>query len=209
MDKKLKEMLDLSKLNKATEIEKRFEEISRLLFQEYRIKKGEVLYDFLQIEFYYYTKGHEDVITYPRTTDAGKWFFHSSGVDLTFLSECKNPDFLKSEEVNDNYFGGILIQAIRKKDEKGVVSDIIGPQKTTWELFDCFDAFEMKREEFPLIVSKTKEEKELERRKRKITFNKNDEKEILKAKQRFDKGYPKFLDFLEADYQFIFKNKND
>lgn len=197
---KIKELLDLSRLNKV-EIEKRFEEIAKLLLQEYQIKKGVNLYDFLQIEFYYYTKGHEDVITYPRTIEAGKWYFHPSGVDLTFLSKCTNHDFLESDEVGSDYFGGILIKAI-KKNGKHIIE---GPQKTSWELFDCFDAFEMKREEFPLIVSKTKEEKEIKRKRRKITFNKNNETDILKAKKRFDKGYFKFIDFLESEYQFYVK----
>ncbi len=194
---RVKELLDLRRLN-TVEIEERFEEIANLLLQEYQIKKGADMYDFLQIEFYYYAKEHEDVITYPRTIEAGKWFFHSSGVDLTFLSKCENRDFLESDGVGNDYFGGILIKAI-KKNGKDVIE---GHQKTSWELFDYFDAFEMKKEEYPLIIRKAKEEKVIKKGKRKITFNENKDTDKIRAEKRFKKGYLKFIDFLGAEYQF-------
>lgn len=38
------------------------------------------------IEFYLYTSSHKDIITYPRNSEAGQCFFHSSGVDISFES---------------------------------------------------------------------------------------------------------------------------
>jgi len=78
------------------------------------IKKGNLEYAIVEIEFYLFTNDHQDVITYPRVADAGRWFFHQSGVDLTFQSrdieEDKDGNFTFEENAS---FGGILIRAIR------------------------------------------------------------------------------------------------
>lgn len=61
-----------------------FEEIARLLMNNFVIAKGNVKYEIVEIEFYLYTPQHPDIITYPRAISAGRWYFHPSGVDLTF-----------------------------------------------------------------------------------------------------------------------------
>lgn len=182
----LQDLLDLRNVN-IGELENRFKNIAQLLFQEYHIKKGNDIYDFIEIEFYYYTKGHEDIITYPRTIDAGKWYFHPSGVDLSLHSDAES-------------YGGILIKSIKHGDEI-----INGPLKSSWELFDAFDAFKMKSDEYPLIVHKEKTEKTILKRKRKITFNKDNDADKEKAKNRLKNDYSKFIDFLDAEYQFYVK----
>ncbi|MDR0970927.1 MAG: hypothetical protein LBM25_00905 [Bacteroidales bacterium] len=137
----LRNLLDLS--NVATnKIEERFKEIADLLFKEYCIKKGKDQYKFLEIEFYYYTKGFEDIITYPRNAKSGKWFFHNSGVDITFESD-----------ITKHYFGGILIRSLLKNDE----NVIKGPLNCLDSLFDIIDAFELEKKDLPLIVKNENE----------------------------------------------------
>lgn len=50
----LRDLLDLSNVE-INNIEQRFEEIAKHLFQGYCIKKGNDQYKLLEIEFYYYT----------------------------------------------------------------------------------------------------------------------------------------------------------
>jgi len=106
-----------------------FTEIARELMCNYKIIKGTAEYDIVEIEFYLFTPDNKDVITYPRITNEGRWFFHPSGVDLTFKSE-KATD-------NESVFGGILIRGIKRNDGKF----IFGPNKCVDELWDEFDAF--------------------------------------------------------------------
>jgi hypothetical protein len=141
----LKKLLDLSKLKSSNVIEDCFRKVAKELFQNYHIEKGEnCFYDFVEIEFYYYSEGHQDVITYARTANAGDWFFHNSGVDIAFKS------------VNDKEcYGGILIRGIKKGD-----AVIAGPLNCVDELFDKFTALEIPKD-FPIITlkeNKTNEE---------------------------------------------------
>lgn len=183
------ELIDLLDLKDVSieNLKNRFTEIAKLLFQEYQIKKGKEIYEFSEIEFYYYTKGHEDVITYPRTIDAGKWFFHSSGVDLSFKSDSKS-------------YGGILIKSIKHGNE---TTD--GPLKSSWILFDLFDAFEIKSDEYPLIVRKEKTKKNILTKKRNIKFNKDSDADNEKAKKKYKDDFQKFINFLDVEYLFYTK----
>ena len=63
-----------------------FSSIAKTLMGKYIIKKGNSRYRIVEIEFYAFSNSQKDYITYPRATDAGQWFFHQSGVDLTFDS---------------------------------------------------------------------------------------------------------------------------
>ena len=49
-------------------LEAKFDEIAEILLTKTKIKKGALSYDILDIEFYLFCKGHEDIITYPRIT---------------------------------------------------------------------------------------------------------------------------------------------
>ena len=91
----------LACLQDKNEILTEFEEAAKLLMNLCSIKKGEKEYEIVDVEFYMYNSQHPDVITYPRDMMMGRWFFHPSGVDLTFDS---TPD----------RFGGILIRGILK-----------------------------------------------------------------------------------------------
>jgi len=115
----LKNLLSLEGQN----IPEQFDIIAKELFQNCQIVKGDKVYDFWEIEFYYFNQSHKDVIAYPRTTNAGLWFFHVSGVDITFQS------------VDGEFYGGILIRGIKERDGE-IIS---GPVRCVDKLFDVFD----------------------------------------------------------------------
>ena len=129
----------LACLQDKKEILTEFEETAELLMNLCSIQKGEKEYEIVDIEFYMYNSQHPDVITYPRVMEMGRWFFHSSGVDLTFHS---TPD----------RFGGILIRGIRNVNDDN--DQILGPHKCVDALWDNFNAFDNQYDtEYPIITS--------------------------------------------------------
>lgn len=119
-----------------------FESIAQELLTSYVIQKGEVKYRLTDIEFYLYHDGHKDIITYPRISPTGSWFFHSSGVDITFESDVFFPKHSKKPRLTTNaFFGGILIRGIEKIEPSGKNEPFKGPMLSCDELFDQFDAF--------------------------------------------------------------------
>lgn len=129
----------LAFLQDKKEILTEFEEAAEFLMNLCSIQKGEKEYEIVDIEFYMYNSHHPDVITYPRVMEMGRWFFHSSGVDLTFHS---TPD----------KFGGILIRGIRNVNDDN--DQILGPQKCVDALWDNFNAFDNQYDtEYPVILS--------------------------------------------------------
>lgn len=129
----------LACLQDKNEILTEFKEAAELLMNLCSIQKGEKEYEIVDIEFYMYNSHHPDVITYPRVMDMGRWFFHSSGVDLTFHS-------------TPNRFGGILIRGIRNVNDDN--DQILGPQKCVDALWDNFNAFDNQYDtEYPIISS--------------------------------------------------------
>ena len=129
--------------------------LANYLMNNFQIKKGDRLYWMTDIEFYVYTDSHRDIITYPRNCEAGRWFFHPSGVDITFKSKVDFKEHPKKHQLmpfltKDAVFGGILIRGIIPASEGA--SSIDGPMKVCDELFDQFDAFAMP-DDFPRIVA--------------------------------------------------------
>ena len=107
----------LSQLNGESdlgEIRLACHEIAEDLFKNYHILKGTQEYYFVNIEFYFCNKNHFDFITYPRRLDEGKWFFHQSGVDLTFRSVYSDYGTKMVDVNKDFHFGGILVREITK-----------------------------------------------------------------------------------------------
>lgn len=144
----LKEMLIIKS---DEDVEARFKQIANALFQNYHIEKGTDIYDFLEIEFYYYSKQHPDIVTYRRTIDGGKWFLHPSGIDIAFQSKVVNDE--KGEVKYDNSsFGGILIRSISKRVTSDSSSVIGGPRKCLYELFNGIDIFNPQSNNFPKLV---------------------------------------------------------
>ena len=113
-------------------LENAYADIADALINDFGIQKGKTFYHFVELEFYHNTI--DGTIVYPRQADALQYFFHKSGVDLTFLS-------------GDNKFGGILVRAIRNGNKF-----INGPYNVVDALFDVFDARELPKSNYPFIV---------------------------------------------------------
>lgn len=124
--------------------QKLFAQIAEELMCNNIICKGDREYAIVEIEFYLYSPTHRDWITYPRNIDAGKWFFHQSGVDLTFGSQFEKRDKIITE---DSVFGGILIRGIY---DLKIGKYIFGPQKCVNELWQELDAFDHSKD-YPII----------------------------------------------------------
>lgn len=181
--------------NKA--IAKIYDAIAKKLFNEYHIKKGDATYDFLEIEFYYFDKGHKDYITYPRTIGKGNWFFHNSGMDLSFESSCVE-GFKKTNEPENNFFGGILIRGLVKDGNNA----IIGPLNSCWGLFDIFSAFEPNPNELPIIERKSVENQfEIFKSQRWIPY---DDKKIQKD---YGGNIDSYKDHLSKLYRYYVKRQ--
>jgi len=147
---RLKQLLSTLNANSSVEcIKKTFSEIADILLFKSYIKTEKGNYRILEIEFYFKNNNHCDNVTIERTEDedAGMWWLHDYGVDLSFKSKSEN---LKEPE---KFYGGILIRSIipfsensnQLKDEKA----IYGPRKCCWYLFYS-SAFESKN--VPQIV---------------------------------------------------------
>lgn len=121
----------------TTDFKGYFEDIAKLLMNKCVISKLGINYEIVEVGFYLFTPEHQDVITYPRKLSAGQWFFHQSGVDLTF-------------ESNAEHFGGILIRGLRNI-ETG--EETLGPQKCVDLLWDKSDAFKIYGNEYPTVVA--------------------------------------------------------
>lgn len=120
----------------TTNFQDYFDNIAKILMTQCVISKGETKYEIVEIEFYLYSKEHQDVITYPRELAAGQWYFHQSGVDLTF-------------ESNTEHFGGILIRGVRNISTDELT---LGPQKCVNLLWDKADAFKVINDDYPTII---------------------------------------------------------
>ena len=131
------ELSKVSQLKKSSEIKVYFGKLSDYLFHHLAIKAGKDTYTFLEIEFYYYNeksifKGSTLYsCTYPRTRNAGQFFWHYSGLDICFESK---------EE--DGYFGGILIRSLKKNDKE----IIAGPMRCSNEILNSCET------ELPTLV---------------------------------------------------------
>ncbi len=142
----LKYKLTWEYLNDSQNIEEKFKSIANILLGEVAIEKKGRLYYMTDVEFYWYTNNHRDIITYPRNCKAGQWFFHSSGVDISFESEVKQVgEYGRMKPFLDEtaMFGGILIRGIRPayEDKSDKDCNLNGPLKVQNYLFDMFDAF--------------------------------------------------------------------
>lgn len=131
--KELRELLTIDPGTSVETIEKVFRNLAELLLNGFAIKKGKHIYRFVEIEFYHNYTDNGENITYPRKAKAGEWFFHDSGVDLTFNSD-------------DLSYRGILIRSIKKDNDF-----ICGPHNVEFELFDQFSALETP-DDFPCII---------------------------------------------------------
>lgn len=111
-----------------------FSMMADALLNRFVIRKGDRKFRILELEFYH-SGTQSSVITYKRQTAAGVWFFHLSGVDLSFQSDVE-------------CYGGILIRAVREIAPESEA--ICGPFNVVDVLFDKFDAMDLPLD-FPVI----------------------------------------------------------
>ena len=99
---RLKQLLSTLDANSSVDcIKSTFSEIADILLFKSYVKAADRKYRILEIEFYFKNNNHNDSVTIERTEDAGMWWLHDYGVDLSF----------KSDE-SKKYYGGILIRSI-------------------------------------------------------------------------------------------------
>lgn len=173
------------------QLESSFEKIAHCLFKDYQINANESIYRFLEIEFYYHSENKPDPHTYKATKQKtyGHWYFHYSGIDITFGSE--------------NSYGGILIRSIGKVNpEKPVEFEpICGPLRVKNEILNNFGLITDKNK-FPYLENTSDpfsydERKDFKNTER-IGLNKNKEKctaayRYLVFEDKFPKYYrPKY-----------------
>lgn len=123
------EFLKVNTANIGT-IEESFDNIATKLFS-YTINVNEQFYRFLDIEFYYSFEGTFDdpyIHGNKLQTESGRWYFHESGMDITFGA--------------DGNYGGILIRGIGKLSKDGhetiIEDEIHGTLKVVKELTSNF-----------------------------------------------------------------------
>lgn len=152
----LRQLMTLDADINTPEIELRFEQIAKMLFESFAIQKGETVYLFKEIEFYFYNKNHRDIITHPRESKPLCWHINDfGGIDLNFGSKIRyekrlNSNGKKVEKcvLDDSaYFGGILIRQLISEDGCEILS---GPLACA-ELFRCHNATGVDKE-FPVLV---------------------------------------------------------
>ena len=110
------------------ETEEEFEKIAQTLFDNYSIEAHNIIYRFVEIEFYWNSSTHVDKSTYQRkhvNPKTGEWFFHYSGVDIALENE-------------KGGYGGILIRSIRDIKNNRLVK---GPMVCAMTLFSGTNAF--------------------------------------------------------------------
>lgn len=141
----LRTLMTLDANMNTFDIQRRFEQIAKMLFESFAIQKGETRYLFKEIEFYFYNKNHRDIITHPRVSKPLCWYVNDfGGIDLNFSSnielDCRYNEKGKNSKkyvLDDNaYFGGILIRQLISEDGSEVLS---GPWACA-DLFRCYDA---------------------------------------------------------------------
>ena len=118
----LKALLDIQRVLSNSDIEKELESLAKSLMNDYCISNGKHTYGLLEIEFYIYDKdAHADEHVYERDAEAGQLFLHKMGVDICFASS-----------MSQGQFGGILIRALERDDNKVFG----GPRICSYELMN-------------------------------------------------------------------------
>lgn len=181
----------------APDIQSKFRDIAEKLMYNYIIKKDKSRFAIVEIEFYYYSPNHPDIITYPRKSRCGRWFFHQNGVDLTFDSESTSLDnngFVTNSE--EAIFGGILIRGLYDIDNPKYT---FGPQKCVDILWQDLGALS-ELDGYPTI-ERVPEGVVIQRRiqEYKRCINIKQDKEIAKVKEWAKRVGKKVDEMLDAD----------
>jgi hypothetical protein len=120
-------------------IDEDFQRIANDLLNNWILKVENALYRIAEIEFYYSGNSHRDPYIHGNKLQkqTGKWYFHGSGIDITFG--------------NDAAFGGILIRALANIQSNEY---IYGPLVCVQELFKNFPTVFNSEINFGLIPAK-------------------------------------------------------
>lgn len=122
-------------------IEKDFQRIANELMNSWILQVENSRYRICEIEFYFQSQEHNDTYTHGHELqkEKGRWYFHGSGIDLTFGSS--------------EIFGGILIRAVYNIDSKNY---IYGPLNSITELFGNLSTAYLKQFAFGLVYDSEK-----------------------------------------------------
>lgn len=152
----LRQLITLDANINISDIEERFEQIAKMLFNCFAIQKGNTIYLFKEIEFYFYNKNHRDIITHSRVSKPLCWYVNDfGGIDLNFSSSIKREyrpnskgKIVEKYVLDDSaYFGGILIRQLISEDG----CEVLNRPWACAELFRCYDATGVDHE-LPLLV---------------------------------------------------------
>ena len=166
-----------------------FANTATLLMNKFVIRTSRGDYRITEIEFYLFDfDSHRDILTYPRIMDAGRWFFHDSGVDLTFTS-------------NHNRFGGILIRGIKNTKTD---AEIKGPLNCVYELWRDFDALSGNASEYPVLAPlPSNENKQPTPNKRVIKVAKNEREDKVRYWIKTNQNRAERMVQYDSEYSLI------
>lgn len=113
-----------------------FKRIADILLNRSILRINDKTYRICSIEFYYQNNHHQDKAAHQhkRQLSTGEWYFHGSGLDITFG--------------NQNEYGGILIQVLKEMEEPEEF--IIGPLNVVTKLFENFGQVDKRENIFGL-----------------------------------------------------------
>lgn len=187
----------------TSDIESRFEQIAKMLFESFAIQKGGTKYLFKEIEFYFYNKDHRDIITHPRVSEPLCWYVNDfGGIDLNFKScikreykaNSKGKSVMKYVLDDSAYFGGILIRQLIREDGSETLN---GPLACS-ELFRCYDATGSSMNKYlPLLV---------ECDNGKVTYTQGKRTNLLRAPQTEERVKKKVDNILYLYHECLDKN---
>jgi hypothetical protein len=151
-----------------------FQRIANDLLNNWVLKIENALYRITEIEFYYKNgEFHNDTYIHGHDLQKqkGKWYFHGSGIDITFG--------------NDNAHGGILIRAICQVNE-GKEKYCYGPLNCILEIFSNLSSIYKSEMSFCLIPANDDLfEKEKPIRAQRVGLNPQNNQEMWNKYYRF------------------------
>lgn len=115
-------LLSIPRVLSCEDVQVELKSLAGKLMNEYCISNCRHTYRLLEIEFYIYDKdAHADEHVYERDAEAGQLFLHKMGMDICFASS-----------MSQGQFGGILIRALERDDNKYFG----GPRICSYELIN-------------------------------------------------------------------------
>lgn len=201
----LKALLELP-VNDTLNEQKAYHIVSSLM-RNYVIIKGDDVYEIIEAEFYYYDKSHNDITVYERDLEGGRFFFHQSGVDITFKSHIERIDGKPNGKINsqESAFGGILIRSLKRISSNNACEFILGPMNCVNHLWSDFNAIKPSVSEYPCLKSQTIEGASIVAEKRFYPIKEEQKEKKLNAlNSKFDKEVTKNLnEWLDLKYRFV------